>query len=870
MGAIKYFTIIAGLLSVFLLNGQNNIHVAINGNDSTGDGSIENPFETIQQAADNTQPGDTVYVHEGTYRNNDFNDDDIWDGNNLLKITANGTVDNYITFMPYHGDHVILEFDATYGVLLSNASYIIFEGFEVKGISGKITQTEADDAWGLYIDKADGLIYNLEDEIGINYPDPSPYNRGDKIPKISKNLQKPSYYSGKGIVASKSHHIIIRNNIVRDTPGSGIRANGSDYVTISNNEVYNCTFYTTAGSGAVTVAEATVIPVGDTFTGPKIILENNYVHHNENRMVSYAPSKDFLTFVIDEGTGLFLTRNTTYDHGYIKISNNVSAYNGASGIVCHFTNRAIIEHNTLYKNGTTNDGPAGGIGINNADDVQVKNNISYAEPDHWALGILANPVTNMVVESNILYNENGAEDIARNIGNGWVAADPLFENAANLNFVLSKNSPALNASTTTQIELFDILGNPRNDGSADIGAYERSYTTGYEMVEKMGRGINLGNVLSAPVEGNWSSKATEQYFKDVAEAGFTNVRIPMDFFGIRTTGDTSGYSSAANTANQYDGNLSDYVVDSNYLDRLEQIINWALNNNLVTIIDFHGSDLKNEFLHTFKSGNTQYTDPTSAKRKADLEKFNAIWTAIATRFKNYSQNLLFEIVNEPYFEVSASEMDVLNTGIIDIIRNSGANNTTRFIVLTGGSKNAYEAPLQIDPEIIANNTNLIATFHYYKPFNFTSSSKEGKDVFVWGSESDKTTIRENFDEVKEWATTNKIPILLGEFSADNEGGYNYSTGNYGDFGGPEEASRVTYHRYLAEQAIDRGFAFAAWDAGNKSNKTIHKRTDDSSVVNFNPDGTIDYGKWVENVKQALLGAGTWPDCNDPTIINEKC
>jgi len=402
------------------------------------------------------------------------------------------------------------------------------------------------------------------------------------------------------------------------------------------------------------------------------------------------------------------------------------------------------------------------------------------------------------------------------------------------------------------------------------GTSKSSNLSDYEMVEKMGRGINLGNVLSAPVEGNWSSKATEQYFKDVAEAGFTNVRIPMDFFGDRTSGNTTNYSSTANTANQYDGELSDYIVDSNYLDRLEQIINWALNNNLVTIIDFHGSDLKNEFLHTFKSGNTQYTNPTSAKRKADLEKFSAIWTAIATRFKNYSQNLLFEVVNEPYFEVSASEMDTLNTNIIEIIRNSGENNTTRFIIITGGSKNAYEAPLQIDPQIIANNTNLIATFHYYKPFNFTSSSKEGKDTFTWGSESDKTTIRENFDEVKEWATTNKIPILLGEFSADNESGYNYSTGNYGDFGGPEEASRLDYHRYLAEQAIDRGFAFAAWDAGNKSNKTLNKRTDDPLVVNYNQDGTIDSSKWVENVKQALLGAGTWPDCNDPTIINENC
>ena len=62
----------------------------------------------------------------------------------------------------------------------------------------------------------------------------------------------------------------------------------------------------------------------------------------------------------------------------------------------------------------------------------------------------------------------------------------------------------------------------------------KSQTDPYTMVERMGRGINLGNVLSAPIEGNWAAVVEEQYFIDVATAGFTNVRIPTDFFGTRT------------------------------------------------------------------------------------------------------------------------------------------------------------------------------------------------------------------------------------------------------------------------------------------------------------------------------------------------
>ena len=95
-----------------------------------------------------------------------------------------------------------------------------------------------------------------------------------------------------------------------------------------------------------------------------------------------------------------------------------------------------------------------------------------------------------------------------------------------------------------------------------------------EMIEKMGRGINLGNVLSAPVEGNWSGAATEQYFIDVAEAGFKNVRVPIDFYGYRTQGDTTTYSSQENTV--FNGSRSDFLVNSTYLNRIEEVVGWGL------------------------------------------------------------------------------------------------------------------------------------------------------------------------------------------------------------------------------------------------------------------------------------------------------
>ncbi|MBJ6368516.1 cellulase family glycosylhydrolase [Snuella sedimenti] len=371
--------------------------------------------------------------------------------------------------------------------------------------------------------------------------------------------------------------------------------------------------------------------------------------------------------------------------------------------------------------------------------------------------------------------------------------------------------------------------------------YAMSQVTPEQMVAKMGRGINLGNVLSAPVEGNWAPALDLTYIQDVAAAGFTTIRIPMDFFGDRTTGDTSIYSKTVGTSASYTGTMSDYVVNSTYLDRVEEVINWGLNEGLVVVLDFHGKILKEEFLYTFSSKDkwaAYYTEPTSAKRIADNEKFRAIWTQIAERFKDYSYNLLFEIVNEPYFFLTDVEMDVLNADVINIIRNSGSNNVDRNIIITGGSKNAYEAPLQIDDAVINSDNHLIATFHYYWPRAFTASSGENDNDFDWGNTSDKSEIDSNFGAVQSWSQSKNIPVFLGEFGADNEGGYNYSTMTYGSFGGPENASRVAYHEYLAEKAISLGFAFTAWDAGDEANKTIYKVSDRT---------------WVEDVKDALLG-----------------
>jgi endoglucanase len=393
----------------------------------------------------------------------------------------------------------------------------------------------------------------------------------------------------------------------------------------------------------------------------------------------------------------------------------------------------------------------------------------------------------------------------------------------------------------------------------------------------MGRGINMGNVLSAPTEGNWAHAVYEDYFVQLAEAGFTNVRIPVDFYSggflnadyglngsqrssinIDDCTDNSCFSSNSNTASNYNGSLDDYQVNQGYLDRVQQIVDWAITHNIIVVLDFHGNNLKQQFVYTFQNeqinGVNYYTNPTSAKRLADINRFKSLWKDIANRFKDYpNDQLVFDIINEPYFSISADEMDELNLEVISTIRSTGSNNLTRSLIINGGGSSSWEVPFQISSEVLSSDNYLIATFHYYQPFNFTASSREQYDNFVF-SEAQKNLIMDRFSQIKTWSENNDIPMYLGEFGADNENGVNYFEGSVGEFGGPFNSDRVEYHRFIAEEAIANDFAFSAWCAGNKSTKTISLRNDNPNNSSTSPyTGEIINDNWVNDVKDALIG-----------------
>ena len=372
--------------------------------------------------------------------------------------------------------------------------------------------------------------------------------------------------------------------------------------------------------------------------------------------------------------------------------------------------------------------------------------------------------------------------------------------------------------------------------SFPFSSFSQSYTP-QEMVTLMGTGINVGNILSAPYEGNWAPPLTETYIDNLYRLGFKTVRIPIRFDNQTTPFSSVTYSDGLGN---YIGSPAQYTVNTTYLNRINTILDWCLARNMVAIIDVHGDHW---FWGSFNIDNEEYK--TGNDRLAAIDRFKAIWRDISTAFQNKSETVLFEIMNEPYFDMSASEVDVINTQILAIIRQ---NNPTRNVIVTGGGVNSWQAPMEMSSTFLQSDAHLIATFHYYIPFNFTNSSSptQNNPDYDWGSATDKATVDNHFSQVKTWSVQNNIPVFLGEFGADNVNGMNYSTGT--STIGPNVSSRLAYHQYVSQAARNRGFAMSVWDAGDQSKKTIYIQSNES---------------WVKDVRNVILNSS----CTDLFFIN---
>jgi aryl-phospho-beta-D-glucosidase BglC (GH1 family) len=314
----------------------------------------------------------------------------------------------------------------------------------------------------------------------------------------------------------------------------------------------------------------------------------------------------------------------------------------------------------------------------------------------------------------------------------------------------------------------------------------------FQLNERLGRGINMGNCFEAPSETEWGNPWKPEYFRIMSELGFKHVRIPIRWEPTARTSWTAPYT-----------------ITTSFMGRIKQVVDTALKYKLHVIINMHHHD-------------SLFANPD--KQKA---RFLSQWNQIATTFKNYPDSLLFEVLNEPHGNLTAAKWNTFFTDALAEIRKT---NPTRCVVLGSAEWGGLGGlnQLQVPPD-----ENLILTIHNYNPFQFTHQGAEwsGPEAQNWlgtkwnDTEAERQTVESEFRQAIQFSKDQHIPIHIGEFGA-------YSKADL--------ASRVKWTNFLARWFEQQKFSWAYWEfsAGfgiyNPTTKQILSSLSDALVKNPMP------------------------------------
>ncbi len=307
----------------------------------------------------------------------------------------------------------------------------------------------------------------------------------------------------------------------------------------------------------------------------------------------------------------------------------------------------------------------------------------------------------------------------------------------------------------------------------------KAQTKAHEINQKLGRGVNLGNCFEAPSEGEWGVSWDAEYFKILNQLGFHSVRIP-----IRWEPSDRSLSTAP------------YTISETFFKRIDNVIQSALDNNLMVIVNMH------------------HHDELLANPDANLERFKSMWKQIATRYTSCTDSLVFEILNEPNGNLTSAKWNTFLRAGINEIRDVSPNRT--ILIGTpnwGGIGGLSELTWPTDIQ------NLILTVHYYNPFQFTHQGAEwtGNESQAWlgstwdNTEAERNTIENELKLITSYSRNYQIPVNIGEFGAYNKA---------------DIASRERWTTFCARTFENKGFSWNYWEfcSGfgfyNAQNKTI--------------------------------------------------
>lgn len=328
-----------------------------------------------------------------------------------------------------------------------------------------------------------------------------------------------------------------------------------------------------------------------------------------------------------------------------------------------------------------------------------------------------------------------------------------------------------------------------------------------QIVEAMGPGWNLGNQLESvtdnvPEETNWGNPViTEKLIQSVKAAGFKSIRIPVSYFA------------------KIDDD-KDYTIDSKWLDRVQEVVDYCIKNDLYAVINIHG-DGYNTIDGSWLLCNGK--DQTEIKKK-----YKKVWKQIAERFKNYDEHLLFESMNEE-FDGSYSEpnkeyyqnINDYNQIFVDTVRKTGDNNTKRWLIIPGWNTNidytagdyGFKLPTDQyrDKPIDKEEQRIMISVHYYSPWDFCGG--ENGVITQWGNEADdpsktsttcdETYMKNQLNLMKTTFADKGYPVFIGEYGSIDKTSYDSENEYY----------RAYFARKLCQLSRKNGCIPMYWDNG---------------------------------------------------------
>jgi len=296
-----------------------------------------------------------------------------------------------------------------------------------------------------------------------------------------------------------------------------------------------------------------------------------------------------------------------------------------------------------------------------------------------------------------------------------------------------------------------------------ISLSAQEHQTAHEINQRLGRGINMGNTFEAPAEDAWGNPWKPEYFGIMADLGFNHVRLPIRWEPL-------------------DRSMSEapYTISADFLDRIKTVVDKALEEGLMIIINMHHHE-------------DLYSDPEGQK-----ERFLSQWSQIAKHFKDYPDELLFEVLNEPHGDLTPQLWNSFFADALEVIRETNPDR----VVLMGTANYGGLGGL---PYIqLPDDENIILTVHYYNPFQFTHQGADwaGEESGNWlgtqwlDTEAERETVKNEFQALLNFSETNNIPVHIGEFGAYSEA---------------DMESRVRWTNFLARWFEQQGFSWAYWE-----------------------------------------------------------